>query len=81
MREVKVGQKYKYTENGTYDIWEVISILPASHLCRCLDSGTKGEYVVGYEAYWNLCVKNDNLWELYFDKSDQFKEIYNILNS
>jgi hypothetical protein len=82
MREVKIGQKYKYTENGTWDIWEVIYILPdGTHSCRCVDSGTKSEYEIDYETKWNLNAPGDNLWELYLDKSDQFKNIYNILNN
>jgi hypothetical protein len=80
MREVKIGQKYKYTENGTWDIWEVIGDGHSTHLCRCINPGTKNDFDVDDEAYWDLCVKGDNYWELYLDKSDQFKNIYNILN-
>lgn len=75
---MRIGDQYKYIHMNKWDLWEVIDIDDKIY-CKCIDSGTLEVFPNGYIAHWDSM--SSNKWVRVETKSDNFKIIYEILNS
>jgi hypothetical protein len=78
--ELRVGDQYKYL--GKYpEIWEVLKTSRKYSWVKCIDPGGNTNYSVGFKEKWvSEYLTNMGYFELYQNKSNNFKLIYDILN-
>jgi hypothetical protein len=73
-----IGSKWKRLIVGCNDVWEVIAHNGDLHECKCIVGGRYAE--VGHMLKFYI-YDSSELWEPYYNKSSNFKDIYVILNN
>jgi hypothetical protein len=72
-----IGSKWKRL-SGCNDVWIVLEYVTGGHRCKCIIHGDT-DYKVG--DIFNFQINSDRLWEPYYGKYSNFKDIYDILNN
>lgn len=74
--KANIGDKYKGIYRGiTNTIWEVVGLSGDDYLCKCIVGNTT--YKANIVSRWSL---TPDVFECISNKSNNFKQIYDILN-